>query len=183
MAPLMKKRKAVPLSVKVNRLEKAVNRQRPDLQYAQISVSASAGINGYNEWLIDCLPSDVLDNVKGDFYIESIHARANVRNATGFLQARLDILDSKDGGVSSLGATDPQQFLPPKVYKTYASDWMAANDANWKDSIEIKAYPKLLVSRQNGVTVRHQPYVAFRENTNATGGNTKIDVLIAFREK
>lgn len=179
----MKKRKAVPLSVKVNRLEKAVNRQRPDLQYAQITVSANAGINGYNEWLIDCLPADVLNNVKGDFYIESIHARASVRNATGFLQGRMDIIDSKDGGIASLGASDVQQYLPPKVYKTYASDWIAANDANWKDAIEIKCNPKLQVVNTAGIVVRHHPYVAYRMNTIATGGVTRIDILVAFREK
>lgn len=181
--PLKKRKVSVPLQVKVDRIQRQLYRQRPDLQYAAITATLAAGITGYNEWLIDLLPADVLDNVTGDFFIEAIHMRVHTRTSTGFTTARADILDSIDGGITGIGSNDPNQYLPPKLYKTFASNWLAANDANSRDIIELKCKPKMLVTKQGTAVVRHHPYAALRMLTTAAGASTRVDILVAFREK
>lgn len=182
--PFKKRKMNVPLAVKVNRLAKAVSRQKPDLQQATISSVCTNSVVGYNEFLIDCYPSDLMQNTEGNFIIEKVEARAYVTSATGQKLMTIDIFNSRDGQIPSTGGNYPQQFDPQKSFKTYAHSYISGNDASPNRYVQISARPRLVVRRNGGGSaVNNQVYVMVRTDCSAINGSIKVEVSVYFREK
>lgn len=184
--PFKKRKMNVPLTVKVNRLAKAVSRSKPDRQQYNFTATVNSTTTGYNENLIDCLPSALLDTVSGDFLIESVEYRVTLTSSGNFARGRVDVVIPKAEGVAvSTGVSTDSAYLLDKVLKSYQSTaWYNSTSSPWHNP-GAKTRLGLVTKRQGtGVTTGNNPYILVRHIASGTTQVTyTVDVRVTYREK
>lgn len=183
--PLKKRKMSVPLAVKVDRLSKAVSRQRPDKQQAMIATAFSTTVNGFNEQLVDCLPVDLLQNVSGDFVVERIEYRVAIDTPGALLRGRVDVIVPQESNqITATGAVASNQFFADKELKSYSSRPFYPGASSPYVIAQGAARLGLIVKKQNNIVTRNNPYLVLRYQTNGTGAvGLKVFVRITYREK
>lgn len=185
MLPIKKRKVSAPLAVKVDRLAKAVSRQRPDRQQAMISTAFSTTVNGFNEQLVDCLPADLVQNVAGDFVVERIEFRVSVDTAGSLSRGRVDVIVPQESNqITTTGAIAANAFFADKEYKSYASKPLYPNAASPYVICQGAARLGLVVKKQNNIVTRNNPYLVLRyQTTGVSAVGLKVFVRITYREK
>lgn len=183
--PLKKRKLAVPLAVKVDRLSKAVSRQRPDKQQSMISTAFSTNTTGFTEQLVDCLPADLVQNVAGDFIVERIEYRVVIDTPGSLLRGRVDVIVPQESNqITTTGAIASNSFFADKEYKSYSSRALYPGAHSPYVIAQGAARLGLVVKKQNNIITRNNPYLAIRYHTNGTQAvGLKVFVRITFREK
>lgn len=183
--PLKKRKYSLPLKVKVDRLAKAVSRQKPDLQEYTIEAAFNTNVSGYNENIFDLAPSALMANVDGDFIVEKVEYRVQLDSAGSFVRGRVDVMvPKKNVALLSTGATSPNEMFSDKQLKSYHSRlWMGVQQSPFVCPSGIVKLG-LVVKREEGVVCRNNPYLVLRYNTNGTAAVTGgVCVKIYYREK
>lgn len=183
--PFKKRKMTVPLTVKVNRLAKAVGRQRPDTQEWMIDTAVSSTTVGYNEELVDLIPTSVLGTVSGDFIVERVDYRVILDSVGSFARGRVDVIvPKKDSAIVSTGAVSSQEFYHDKNIKSYQSKLWLPSAASPFFGPEGTCKLGLVVKRDDFVITRNQPYLLLRWNSSSTASvNIKIHARVHYREK
>lgn len=183
--PFKKRKVSIPLKLKVDRLAKAVSRQKPDLQEYTLEAAFSTTTNGYNENVIDLAPSGLLANVSGDFIVEKVDYRVQLDSAGSFVRGRVDVMvPKKNAALLSTGGTDPNEFFSDKQLKSYSSrTWMGVQQSPFVNPSGT-ARLGLVVKREESVVTHNNPYLVLRYDTNGTNTvNGTVCVRVLYREK
>lgn len=183
--PLKKRKLSVPLTVKVDRLAKAVSRNKPDLQQYTLETGFNTNVNGYNETVIDLAPAGLLANVSGDFMVERIDYRVQCDTPGAMLRGRVDVMVPKKNAVLvTTGSTSPNEFFSDKQIKSYHSTlWMPGATSPFVCA-QGTARLGLVVKREESVITANNPYLVMRYLTNGTGNVAgTLCVRVTYREK
>lgn len=183
--PLKKRKLSVPLAVKVDRLSKAVSRNKPDLQQYTLDAALNTNVGGYNETVIDLAPAGMLANVSGDFIVERVDYRVQLDTTGSFVRGRVDVMVPKKNAVLiTTGSTSPNEMFSDKQIKSYHSSvWMAPTNSPFCCP-SGSARLGLVVKREESVITANNPYLVLRYNTNGTSAVVgTICVRVHYREK
>lgn len=183
--PFKKRKLSVPLTVKVDRLAKAVRKNKPDMQQYVASAAYSTNTQGYNEHLFDCIPQDVLDTVDGDFVIEKVEFRAIIDTPGSITRGRVDVIVPQNAGqIASTGLVATSDFTLDKQLKSYASKPLYPSSSSPYFICQGQARLGLVAKRLGNEIQRNNPYVLLRYTTSGTGTVIpKVFIRVTYREK
>jgi len=183
--PLKKRKLSVPLTVKVDRLAKAVSRNKPDLQQYVLDAGFNTTTNGFVESVIDLAPAALIANVNGDFVVEKIDYRVQLDTQGSFVRGRVDVIVPKKNPVlTSTGSTSPNEMFSDKLYKSYHSTLWQPGSTSPFVCPSGTARLGLVVKREESTIMGNNPYLVLRYNTNGSQNVIgTICVRVHYREK
>lgn len=186
----LKKRKMNDLNSKIDRVVKKVGRLSPEKCFYEnvYTFTRTHTATGFQNDSIDLLPTALLDDVNGDFIVESIEYRVYPVNHTNVDEFRADIIVPQDGNEDPYNAYGTvQSFDNPKGFKSYHSkSGLGRSDAQPRRSLEGVARTKLVAKHSvggNSVTRNGHWFLLRWNQTTTTDPDFRVGIRVTYRIK